>query len=259
VSSPPASFEGKVALVTGSSRSLGKAIALELVARGAAVAINSHSSRDEGEQVAEEIRVGGGRSVYVGADLADYDDARRAVEEVAETLGPIDTLVNNVDWFLPQMFEDNTPDYWDRIIGVGLRAAIHVTHAALPSLKKSGQGTVVNVVGDSGRVGLTGGAVHAAIKGGLIAITKSWAREFAPFGCRVNAVSPGGAFPGTKMWDDLAAGDLANILVGHELGSLLGDGRPSDVAYAVAFLASGEARHITGQTISVNGGRSFAS
>jgi NAD(P)-dependent dehydrogenase (short-subunit alcohol dehydrogenase family) len=246
----------RVVLVTGSSRGLGEAIALEFGRAGYAVAVNSNQSVADGEDVARRIAADGA-ATYIRADVSNHGEAAGLVQATVEHFGRLDVLVNNVDWYVPSMFEDDTPEHWDRTVGVGLMAAIFATHSALPHLKTAGEGRIVTIVGDSGRVGLTGGAVHSAIKGALISITKSWAREFAGYGIRVNAVSPGGAFPGTKIWDDLAVHPLGSKVAGSELQGLLGAGDPRDVAYAATFLASEQARHVTGQTLSVNGGRAF--
>ncbi|HEX5404587.1 MAG TPA: SDR family NAD(P)-dependent oxidoreductase [Pseudonocardiaceae bacterium] len=245
-------LSGRVAVVTGSSRGIGKAIAAELAAAGAMVVLNSRSSAADGERAAAEI---GGD--YVQADVADYDGAQHLVTELVARHGRLDIVVNNADWFEPQPFEKDDPAYWDRIIGVGLRSAIHTIHAALPHLRRSDDPRVITIAGDSGRVGLKQGAVHAAAKAGQIALTKSLARELGEYGVRVNAISPGPIE--TEIWQGIQQSPDAEMLNRTQFESVFGVGQPSDVAYAVGFLASPRARHITGQTLSVNGGRAFPS
>lgn len=253
----PCSLDGRRALVTGSSRGIGRAIALELARRGAAVVVNSRSSVAEGEQTVAEVRSGGGVAHYVQADVSDHDAARALVQQAADVLGGLDVVVNNADWFEPQPFEDDTPEYWDRTIGVGMCAAIYVTHAALPHLKASGSGRVLTIAGDSGRVGLSRGVVHSGAMAALIAMTKSWARELAEFGIRANAVSPGPIR--TQLWESIAVKGATDRPLLDQFESVLGVGDPADVAHAIAFLASPGAAHVTGQTLSVNGGRAFPS
>jgi NAD(P)-dependent dehydrogenase (short-subunit alcohol dehydrogenase family) len=247
-------LSGRVAVITGSSRGIGKAIAAELASAGAVVVLNSRSSVADGEKAAAEI---GGGADYIQADVADYAGAQHLVAELIERHGRLDIVVNNADWFQPQPFEQDDPEYWDRIIGVGLRSAIHTTHAALPHLRRSDDPRVITIAGDSGRVGLKQGAVHAAAKAGQIALTKSLARELGEYDIRVNAISPGPIE--TEIWQGIQQSPDAEMLNKTQFESVFGVGQPSDVAYAVGFLASPRARHITGQTLSVNGGRAFPS
>lgn len=247
-------LDGRVAVITGSSRGIGKAIAAELAAAGAVVVLNSRSSVADGEKAAAEI---GSGADYIQADVADYTGAQHLVAELIERHGRLDIVVNNADWFQPQPFEQDDPEYWDRIIGVGLRSAIHTTHAALPHLRRSDDPRVITIAGDSGRVGLKQGAVHAAAKAGQIALTKSLARELGEYDIRVNAISPGPIE--TEIWQGIQQSPDAEMLNKTQFESVFGVGQPSDVAYAVGFLASPRARHITGQTLSVNGGRAFPS
>jgi NAD(P)-dependent dehydrogenase (short-subunit alcohol dehydrogenase family) len=250
-------LSGKVAVITGSSRGIGRAIAAELAAAGALVVLNSRSSAADGEKAAADIVADGGAADYIQADVADYAGAQHLVAELAQRHSRLDIVVNNADWFQPQPFEQDDPEYWDRILGVGLRSAINTTHAALPYLRQSDDPRVITIAGDSGRVGLKQGAVHAAAKAGQIALTKSLARELGEYGVRVNAISPGPIE--TEIWQGIQRSPDAEMLNRTQFESVFGVGHPSDVAYAVGFLASPRARHITGQTLSVNGGRAFPS
>lgn len=250
-------LDGRVAVITGSSRGIGAAIGAELAAAGALVVLNSRASNQAGEAVVAAIVADGGRADYVQADVADYAGAQHLVAQTVRRHERLDIVVNNADWFVPQPFEKDDPEYWDRIIGAGLRTAIHTTHAALPHLRRSDDPRVITIAGDSGRVGLTQGAVHSAAKAGLVALTKSWARELGEYGVRANAISPGPIE--TEIWQGIQHSPDADMLNRTQFDSVFGTGVPADVAHAVAFLASPRARHITGQTLSVNGGRAFPS
>lgn len=248
-------LEGKVALVTGGTRGIGREIALKLATAGCAVAVNSHSSPSEGQEVVKNIETFGGCSQYFFADVADFDEVKEMVARVEDSLGTVSILVNSADWFVAQHFERESDDDWRKMIEVGQLGVIHAVAATFPGMKRSGYGKIVTIAGDSGRVGLTGGAVHSGVKAAVIGMTKAWAREFAAWGVRVNSVSPGpiGGTPGRDAWKASEFGGLA------EVTTLLGEGTASDVASAVLFFVLPESDFITGQTLSVNGGRAFPS
>lgn len=252
------SLDGRVAIITGSSRGIGRGIAMELAARGARVVVNSSTSVESGRTVVGEIEARGGQALYLQADVGDLDACRALVAATNERFGRLDILVNNADWYVPQLFEDNTEEYWHRTVQVGMFSAVYMVAASLPNLRASPTPRIVTISGDSGRVGLTGGVVHSGAMAALVAMTKSWAREFAEYGIRVNAVSPG-PVPGTGMWQVLESLDLGQKMKAQELTSYLGPGTPEDIARAVAFFVSDDASHVTGQTLSVNGGRAFPS
>lgn len=253
--SEPYPLEGTVTLVTGSSRGIGSAIACTLARAGSAVAVHSLSSRDEGEAVAKEIQAIGRPSVYFEADVSDFTQVTKLVADVEARLGTIGIVVNNADWFVPKHFEEETADDWHKSFAVGALGVVHVVAAALPGMKRLGYGKIVNIAGDSGRVGLTGGVAHSGAMAAVIGMTKSWAREFAPTGIRVNAVSPGpiGDTRGRDRWK------TSGFDARGEVTTYLGDGSPGDIAEAVLFMASPVSDYITGQTLSVNGGRAFPS
>lgn len=248
----------RVALVTGSSRGIGAAIAQKLAQDGYAIAVNSHVSTAEGEAVAEQLCAKGLSARYFPADVSTLSGVRELVTSVESALGPVSVLVNNADWFEPSLFIDNDEAYWARSVAVGMMSTIYCVATTYPSMSEAGRGCIVSIAGDSGRVGLSGGVVHSGAMGAVIAMTKSWAREFASSGVRVNAVSPG-PIRGTQLYEAIVQSPLAEQLLSEELSSYLGDGEPEDVAEAVSFLVSDRARHITGQTFSVNGGRCFPS
>ena len=245
----------RVALVTGSSRDIGRATALRLAAEGVDVAVHSMTSKELGESVAQEARALGAKAVYCAADVRDLTQVTAMIETVTAALGTINVLVNSAGWTEPSSFEENTPEYWDRVVRTKFYGFIHTVFSVYPQMKAAGWGKIVNLAGESGRIGISKAAVHSGVQGGIIAMTKSWAREFADSGVRVNCVCPG-PVDTTEMprYQTVAPGLFAS----DEMSSALGPASPDDVAAAVTFLARPESDKITGQILSVSGGRSFA-
>ncbi|HET6498535.1 MAG TPA: 3-oxoacyl-[acyl-carrier-protein] reductase [Coriobacteriia bacterium] len=245
-------LEDKVALVTGASRGIGAAIALELAARGAAVAVNYAGNAVAAGGVVEAIRAAGGRAVALQADVSDTEACSALVSATVAEFGAIDILVNNAgitrDGLLVRMSDDD----WAAVIGTNLTAAFTLTRAAAALMMKARSGAIVNVSSVVGLVGNAGQANYAAAKAGLIGLTKAAARELAPRSIRVNVVAPG--FIETEMTAGLpeAVRDAARTRIAFGRFGL-----PSDVATAVAFLASDDARYITGQVLAVDGGMTF--
>jgi 2-hydroxycyclohexanecarboxyl-CoA dehydrogenase len=237
-------FTGRRAFVTGGARGIGAAIATRLAADGAEVLIGDL----DGEAA-------GGLGTAIGAralvlDVADAAAAARVIEDA----GPLDILVNNagVDDF--GSFTDMTVARWRRLLAINLEGVLACTHAALPAMQRARYGRIVNVASEAGRLGAKGNAVYAAAKGGVIAFTRSIARESARHGVTVNAVAPGPIE--TPLLDSLRRRErgeqiVAAMTAATELRRL---GRPEEVAAAVAFLASEEASYITGETLGVSGG-----
>ena len=181
---------GRVALVTGAGRGIGAAIAAALAAEGAAVAALDLDSEAAATTAARLVATGA-RAIGVRADITDSAAVREAVATSTAALGPIDVLVNNAGWDKIEPFVDNTEDDWDRILAINLRGPITVTRAVLDQMIERGSGSIVSIASDAGRVGSSGEAVYSAAKGGVIAFTKTLARELARYGIRVNCVSPG--------------------------------------------------------------------
>lgn len=236
-------FSGRTAIVTGGGRGIGAAICRSLAAGGAAVHVVDRDA-EPAEAVAAEI---GGKAVVL--DIADFD----AVEAALSTLGA-DILVNNAGFDEHCWFTDATPAYWRRLVAVNLEGTFACTHAVLAGMQQNSWGRIVNVASEAGRIGSKGNAVYAATKGGVIAFSKSIARENARFGITVNTILPGPI--DTPLLDEVRAhaqGDamIAAMKKATPLGRL---GEPAEVAYAVAFLCSNEAAYITGETIGVSGG-----
>lgn len=245
------SLAGKTALVTGAGRDVGKAIALELAAQGAAVAINYHSSADAAEKVVAEISAAGGKAIACGADIADFADTKAMVDRVVSAFGRIDIVVNNAGLAQRARFLETTPEQWKRHIDVGLLGTVNTSQAALPYMVEAGKGgRIISLGGDSSRVGEANLSMAAASRAGTIALIKSLAREFGRYDITCNAVTLGmiQSAHSDPAW---LAENLPKMVKNYPLKRI---GQPADVAPMVAFLASADAAWITGQTISLNGG-----
>jgi 3-oxoacyl-[acyl-carrier protein] reductase len=245
-------LKGKVALVTGGARDVGRAIALTLAAEGAAVAVNYRSSVDAAQAVVELIKTKGGRALACQADIANYDAVTAMVREVVGTLGGLNILVNNAGLAVRRRFVETAPAEWQRQIDVCLYGAIHCCHAAAPHLETAGNGRIISVVGDSSRVGESSLAIVAAARAGVIALMKSLARELGRSGTTANTVSLG--LVETAHDRDWLEANRERLTKLYPLRRL---GQADDVAPMVALLASDHASWITGQVISISGGFSM--
>ncbi len=246
-------LKGKVAIVTGAARDVGREIALALAAEGAIVAVNYMKSREGAEAVVRDIEAAGGKARAYQADVTDYASVKAFADSVAKDWGSIDILVNNAGMVLRQKFLATGPEDWKQQIGVGLYGVIHTCHAVLPYMAKQKSGRIISLAGDSARVGESGLSITAASRSGAIAFTKSLAKEFGRDQVTVNAVTLGLVVTEHNPPEWLVA-NADRINRQYPLGRI---GRPGDVAPMVAFLASDAARWITGQVISVNGGYSM--
>ncbi|GAB3610082.1 glucose 1-dehydrogenase [Humibacter ginsengiterrae] len=239
-------LDDKIAVVTGAGRGIGKAIATKLAAEGATVVATDL----DGETAKETADGLGNGSVGLQLDVTDREAVDATIARVMERFGRIDVLVNDAGWDKAEPFVDSDAETWDRVMRINLYGQLHTCHAVLPIMVGQGGGRVVNIGSDSGRVGSSGEAVYSAAKGGVIAFTKTIAREMAHAGVTANCVSPGPT--DTALFASIGGEKLREALT--KAIPLRRLGRPEDVANAVAFLASDEAAFITGQTLSVSGG-----
>ncbi len=241
--------EGRVAMVTGSGNGIGAAIARRLAGDGATVAVCDLDGPAAGA-VAGEI---GGGAIPVTVDVSDSGAVRAAVSEIERALGPIEVLVNNAGFDRIEPFMDSTEDTWDRLWRVNLKGTIICCKTVLESsMIPGGRGRIVNLGSDAGRVGSSGEAVYSATKGGIIAFTKTLAREMARNGVTVNCVCPGPTDTALLAQLGEASSGLRESLA--KAIPMRRIGQPDEVAAMVAFLASDDAAYVTGQTVSVNGG-----
>jgi 3-oxoacyl-[acyl-carrier protein] reductase len=244
--------DGRVALVTGSSRGIGRAIAVHLAGTGHRVVINYRSGADAAAEVVEAITAAGGEAIAVGADVSDADAVAAMLATTEEAFGPVEILVNNAGITDDDLLLRMKPEAWDRVIATNLTSAYLSTRAALRGMLKARWGRIVNVTSVSGISGNPGQANYAAAKAGLIGFTKSVAKEVGSRGITVNAVAPG--FIETDMTDALGAETQEAVLPAITLGRF---GRPEEIAGAVGYLASDAAAYITGHVLVVDGGLAF--
>jgi 2-hydroxycyclohexanecarboxyl-CoA dehydrogenase len=241
-------LEGRTAIVTGAGRGIGAAIATALADAGARVAVWDV----DGEQAAKTATALARPGLGLRVDITDPRAVRSALSETVRALGPVDVFVNNAGVDAISPFLDSTEEDWARILGVNLMGLFNCCKAVLPSMIERGRGTIINLGSEAGRIGSSGEAVYSATKGGVIAFTKTLAREHAKHGVTVNCVCPGPT--DTALLDQVAEASqklydsLARAIPMRRIG------QPHDIAGVVAFLASDAASYMTGQTLSVSGG-----
>ena len=250
--------DARVALVTGAARGIGRAIALALAEDGRHVAAVDLLP-DEAEQTAGALEALGVRSLAVTMDVTDPESVAAGIARVQDELGPVEVLVNNAGWDELRPFVETDEAFWDRVIEVNYKGCLRTTRALLPPMMEAGWGRIVNIGSDAGRVGSSLESVYAGTKAGVIAFTKTIAREAARSGVTANVVCPGPTR--TPLLEGMAGeGEQgAKLIAGLERAVPMRRlGEPEDVAAAVAFFASERAGFITGQTLSVSGGLTMA-
>ena len=242
-------FDGKVALVTGGGRGIGRAISLELAARGAKVIVNYRSNSAAADNTVATIEAGGGQAIALQADVADADQVSALFKAANSRFGGMDILVNNAGITRDNVIMMMKPDDFDIVQATNLRSCWLCCKAAARIMMRKRAGSIINITSVVGIAGNGGQTNYAASKAGIIGLTKSLAKELAPRYVRVNAVAPG--FVETDMTAELTEELKAAALEAIPLGRM---GDPEDIASAVAFLASADASYITGQTLVVDGG-----
>jgi 3-oxoacyl-[acyl-carrier protein] reductase len=243
-------LEGKVAIVTGGTRGIGRAIVLDLAANGADVALNYRKSADLAQELAETIRGMGRRALVVQADVSSFADAQAMAQKVLDEFGRLDILVNNAGMNWDGVVWKMTEEQWDRVIEVDLKGTFNYTRAVTPIFRQQGSGKIVNITSINGLRGKFGQTNYSAAKAGVIGFTKACARELGRYSVNVNAVAPG--LIETEMVKEAPEKVREMALAEIVLGRL---GLPEEVAYVVTFLCTERARHITGQVIQVDGGQ----
>ncbi|MCC6775853.1 MAG: SDR family oxidoreductase [Hyphomicrobiales bacterium] len=245
-------LNGQTALVTGGASGIGKATVMELARNGATV-ICADLNVEKGAELAREAAASNLRVEAVAIDLGDSNSVRRCATEVLARHSRIDILVNAAGWNDIQPFLENAPDYMDRVIAINLGGLIHLTQALLPSMIAAGKGKIVNVSSDAGRVGSSGETTYAAAKGGVIAFTKSLAREVARHAINVNCVCPGPTdTPMLQSRPEKLKEAFVRAIPFRRFA------KPQEIADAVVFFAGPRSDYITGQVLSVSGGLTFA-
>ncbi len=241
----------RVALVTGSSRGIGKAIAIKLSEAGASVVTNDSSGN--AETIAEQLRLNGKQSIACVANVGSSLEVNAMIDKVVETFGRIDILVNNAGIIRDQLLLRMTDEEWDSVLNVNLKSVFLCTRAVIKYMLKQRYGRIISISSVVGLTGNAGQANYASAKAGILGFTKTIAREVAPRGITVNAIAPG--FIVTEMTQHLTEEQKTELINRIPVGYL---GDPDDIANAVAFLASDEAAYITGQVLSVDGGMRMA-
>ncbi|MDF2443593.1 MAG: 2-hydroxycyclohexanecarboxyl-CoA dehydrogenase [Subtercola sp.] len=252
-------MSNRVAFVTGGASGIGKGIALALGEAGFRVAV-ADLNLEAATGVAGEISSAGGEAVPVSLNVTDTASVTAAVSAVAESLGPVEVVVNCAGWDDFMNFVDTTEDFWDKIIDLNFKGQLRVTHAVMPGMIERGWGRVINIGSDAGRVGSSLEAVYSGAKGGTIAFTKTLAREVATSGVTANTVCPGPTdTPALRKFADQSGADAEKVISGMTRAVPMRRlGQPSDIAAAVVFFASDATGYITGQTLSVSGGLTMA-
>lgn len=244
-------LSNKVCIVTGGGQGIGEAICRTLAAEGGTVVV-ADLRLEAAEAVAEDIGRNGGQAMALKVDVTVREEVEQMVQKTVQSLGRIDVLVNNAGWDKVEPFLESKEETWDKILAINLKGVFYTCHAVLPVMIQQQSGKIINIGSDAGRVGSSGEAVYAAAKGGVIAFSKTLAREMARYRINVNVVCPGPAdtplFQEISSYNPKLASALEKAIPFRRLA------KPSDIAHAVCYFASDEAAYVTGQTLSVSGG-----
>ncbi|PBI92129.1 3-oxoacyl-[acyl-carrier-protein] reductase FabG [Variovorax boronicumulans] len=247
-------FQDKTVIVTGGGGGIGGATSRRFAQDGARVAVFD-MNLEAAEAVATQIRADGGQAQAFRCDITDRPGVDAAVAAVVARFGPVDVLVNNAGWDVFKPFTKTEPAQWDKLIAINLTGALHMHHAVLPGMAARKAGRIVNIASDAARVGSSGEAVYAACKGGLVAFSKTIAREHARHGITVNVVCPGPTDTALFAEYKEGAGNPEKLMEAFTRSIPLGRiGQPNDLPGAILFFASDDAAFVTGQVLSVSGG-----
>ncbi len=243
------SLENKVAIVTGGSRGIGRAIAFEFAERGAAVVVNYNKSPESAEEVVKKIQETGGKAAAFQADVSDFKQAEALIKFAVDTFGDLSILVNNAGITRDQLIMMMPESDWDAVINTNLKSTFNCSKAAVKHMMRKRTGRIINMASVAGQMGNPGQTNYSASKGGQIAFTKALAREVAARNITVNAIAPG--FVDTEILDAMTPETLEAAL---KMVPLARKGQPEEIAFTASFLASDGAAYITGQVIGVDGG-----
>ena len=243
------SLKGKVAIVTGASRGIGKEIAIELAKNGCCLVINYKNNYEAAQKTFQEIRAIGAYALIIKGDVGDYEFAKQMVKTTVEKLGRIDILINNAGISKVGLFMDQEPCTWNNILDVNLKGAINCSHNAVKEMIKQKSGSIINISSMWGEVGASCEVIYSASKGAVNAFTKALAKELAPSNIRVNAIAPGVIDTEMNKW--LTKDERITLI--NEI-PMMKFGEAIDVAKLVTFLASENSKYITGQVITIDGG-----
>jgi len=246
-------LKDKVAIITGSGGGIGRGIALKFGSLGARVVV-ADIKFDGAKETVSLLEKAGGKALALSTDITDRAQVQDMVKTALDKFGQLDILVNNAGWDIIEPFTKNTPDFWEKVIAINLKGPIFCIRAVLDTMMAKKYGKIVSISSDAGRVGSSGEAVYSACKGGIIAFTKTIAREMASYKINVNCVCPGPTQ--TPMLAEVTKGETGAKIIEAMTRAVPFRrlGQPEDLAGPVAFLASDEAAFITGQTLSVSGG-----
>lgn len=251
-------MSNRVALVTGGAQGIGRGIAEALGTAGFQVAVADLNAAPA-QETADAITAAGGTATAVSMDVTDTASVQAAVKSVTESLGPIEVVVNNAGFDDFMTFLDSTEEFWDRILDVNFKGALRVIHNVAPGMAERGFGRIINIGSDAGRVGSSMESVYSGAKGGIIAFTKTLARELARNGVTANTVCPGPTETPALQAFANNAGDAEKVLAGMTRAIPMRRlAQPHEIAAAVTFFASDAAGFVTGQTLSVSGGLTMA-